>query len=1005
MEKRLNFKVLGPLEVTSHDAQVPVGGPRHRTILVMLLLSPGRIVAVDTLIEAVWGDRPPATARTQVSICIAALRKTFKAAGFPGEVIVTAHPGYLLQVGMHRLDSEEFSALVSSAELAVRNSRPAEAARCYAEALALWRGRPLDGVTGRLVEDEARRLEELRLDTYENATAVHIQLGEHQKILPDLAAMVREHPLRERARHQLITAQYQSGRRAEALETFRDGRRWMIEELGLEPGPALSELHNAILQDELSPAVPGPDGEGTLPSKPVGDPLELPPDVPGLAGRKEELAQLDELLTPAVESNGPATGLITGVGGVGKTGLAVHWAHQVAEHFPDGQLFADLRGYDEHLEPTTAGEILGRFLRSLSVPTAQIPSEPEERAALYRSLLADRRVLVVLDNVRSYAQVRPLLPGSGGCCVLVTSREQLSEMLAWPPRSWVRLGRLSPYEAVELLEKIVGEERVAADPPSAARLAELCDLLPLALRIAGARLASKPHWTVSRLVRRLSDERQRLDELSSGESQVRASFALTYRGLTAATALLYRRLGLLDAPDFGAWVAAALLDTDLLTGERLVEQLVDAQFLDVVGLDATGHPRYRFQNLLRLFARERAEAEDTAEDRRAAQERAFRAYLALAEQAHQRAFGGDFSVIHSAVPRYRLPGELGEGLLTDPLGWLETERLSLVAVVDQAAALGLDELAWDLTMSVVVLFETRNYLDDWRECSERALAAARVAGNARGQAAMLHNLGALEMRLRHFSKAYASFTEALELHGRAGEEHGHALVLRNMAMIDEMRGDLDRAVERSTRALEVFRAVGDLSSEAHVLNNMAQIELDRGQTDAAQRLSLESLRVSAAIGEGGSRSLALGTHRLARVYLAQKRYALAEEAFLRMIGVVRAQADMLGLAHGLLGLGEARLGAESWGQARATLAQALEIAGLVDSALVEGKIKLALGEACWKCGDRVAARRHFSGARTDFARIGVAKWTERARLALAGTDPVGELPAEVASAGETPGGT
>ncbi|MGW7052805.1 BTAD domain-containing putative transcriptional regulator [Streptomyces sp. NPDC054887] len=984
MESRLNFRVLGPLEVTSGDARVPIGGPRHRTILVMLLLSPGRVVPVDALIEAVWSDHPPATARTQVSICIAALRKAFKTAGVPGEVIATAHPGYLLRVGMHRLDSHEFSELVAAAELAVGDNRFSEAARCYANALKLWRGRPLSGVTGRVVEDEARWLEELRLDTYENATAVHLQLGDHQKILPDLAAMVREHPLRERARHQLITAQYRSGRRAEALETFREGRRWLIDELGLEPGPALSELHNAILKDEPSLAVRGAeavDGDGLL-SKPVGDPLELPPDVPGLAGRKEELAQLDELLDVGTASRGPSTGLITGVGGVGKTCLAVHWAHSVSEQFPDGQLFADLRGYDEHLEPTTAGEILGRFLRSLSVPIGQIPAEPEERAALYRSLLADRRVLVVLDNVRTYAQVRPLIPSSGGCCVLVTSREQLSEMLAWPPQAWVRLGRLSPYEAVELLGKIVGEERVAVDPPSADRLVELCDLLPLALRIAGARLASKPHWTVSRLVRRLSDERLRLDELSSGESQVRASFTLTYRGLSAPTALLYRNLGLLDVPDFGAWVASALLDTDLDTGERLIEQLVDAQFLDVVGLDATGHPRYRFQNLLRLFARERAEAEETPEQRRAARERAFRAYLALAEQAHRRSYGGDFSIIHSAAPRHPLPDELAAGLLTAPLDWLETERLSLVAVVDQAAGLGLDDLAWDLTMSVAVLFETRNYLDDWRECSERALAATRAAGNSRGQAAMLHNLGALEMRLRDFSKAYATFTEALALHELAGEEHGRALVLRNMAMIDEMRGELETAMDHSARALATFRAVGDLSSEAHVLNNMAQIELDRGRTDSAEELSLESLRVSTAIGEGGARSRALGTHRLARVYLAQGKYDLAEEAFLQMIQIVRAKADMLGLAHGLLGLGEARLGARSWGQAKGTLLHALEIAGLVDSALVEGKIKLALGEACWECGEHSAARRYFTEARADFSRIGVEKWAQRAQGAL-----------------------
>ncbi|MFD5029499.1 BTAD domain-containing putative transcriptional regulator [Streptomyces sp. NPDC058405] len=971
--------------MSSGTEEAHIGGPRHRTILVLLLLNPGRIVSVNTLIDAVWDGRPPATARTQVSICIAALRKTFKAAGITEEVIATAHPGYLLNIGAHRLDSAEFAELVSAAESAVQHNRYTEAARCYTEALRLWTGPPLAGVTGQSVEDEARRLEELRLNTYEDATSVQLELGNHQKILPDLAAMVRDHPLRERARHHLITAQYRSGRRAEALETFREGRRWFIDELGLEPGPALCELHNAILQDEPSLARGEQEGAGAaarLLAKPVGEPFELPPDVPGLAGRTEELAQLGALLGLSSELRGPATGLITGVAGVGKTCLAIRWAHSVAERFPDGQLFADLRGYDEHLEPTTADEILGRFLRSLSVPTGQIPAEPEERAALYRSMLADRRVLIVLDNVRTYAQVRPLLPSSEGCCVLVTSREQLSELVAWPPRARVRLGRLPAAEAVELLGRIVGEQRIAADPPSVARLVELCDLLPLALRIAGARLAAKPHWTVAHLVRRLSDERLRLDELSQGESQVRASFALSYRCLSPDTARLYRRLGLLDVPDFSAWIGAALLDTDLLDAERLIEQLVDAQFLDVVGLDATGHPRYRFQNLLRLFARERAEEEETAADRRAACERAFRAYLGLAELAHQRAYGGDFSIIHSAVPRHVLPAELSTGLLAGPLDWLETERLSLVAVVDQAAELGMDDLAWDLTTSVVVLFETRNYLADWRECCERALAATRAAGNARGQAAMLHNLGALEMRLRSFSAAYDRFAAALALHEQAGEEHGRALVLRNMAMLDEMRGELTTATERSAEALEIFRAVGDLSSEAHVLNNMAQIELDRGSTDTARKLSEESIRVSEAIGEGGARSVALGTHRLGRVYLAQDRHDLAEEAFLRMIRIVRAKSDMIGLAHGLLGLGEAQLGAGTWGLARATLVRALDVAALVNSPLVEGKIKLALGEARRQCGEHSLARQHLHDAQGDFTRIGVQKWVERAAVAL-----------------------
>jgi DNA-binding SARP family transcriptional activator len=1008
VEKPLRFKILGPLSVLADDGQVKVGGPRHRTILALLLLNPERTVSVDKLVDAVWGDQPPATARTQVSICIAALRKSFRKAGIAEEVIVTAHPGYLLRASGHLLDSLEFSALVSSAERAVQEKRLPDAARHYSEALRLWHGPALAGVTGAAVEDEARRLEELRLNTYDDAIAVELELGHHQRIIPELDATVRAHPMRERTRHHLITAQYRSGRRAEAMETFRLGRRLFINELGLEPGPALRELHDAILHDDVSLAA-GERGQSAAEHEqsrdPVGKPFELPPDVPGFTGRVREMALLDALLERTDEVRGPTAGLITGVGGLGKTCLAVHWAHRVAEHFPDGHLFADLRGYDENHEPAPVGEVLGRFLRSLGVPGDRIPVGLEERASLYRSILAERRVLVVLDNVHSYPHIVPLLPSSPGCGVLVTSREQLTELVAWPPQCRVQLGRLTGPEAVELLGRIVGEQRVADDPASVARVAELCDRLPLALRIAGARLAAKPHWTMARLVFLLSDERRRLDELSEGESQVRAGFALSYRCLSDEAARLYRLLGLLEVPDFAPWLGAALVDADPATAERLLEQLVDAQFLDVTGADAMGRPRYRFQNLLRLYAHERAHDEEPEQERRTARERVFRSALSLAELAHRRFYGGDFSVLHGTTARRPLPDDVAADLAARPLPWLEAERLTLSAVVEQAAELGLDELAWDLTMSTVVLFETRDHTDDWRACAERALTATRTAGNVRGQGAMLHILGALEMRLRRFPEAEECFAAALALHTRAGERHGRALVLRSMAMIDEMRGELTRAMRRSTEALEVFREVGDLSSEAHVLNNMAQIELDRGDVDRAAELGRESVRVAEAIGDGASRSVALATHRLGRVLLAQGRFAQAEEALLRMVRIVQDNSDMLGLAHGLLALGEVRLGAGRPEQARVTLTQALDAANQVSNPLVEGKIRLVLGEACGKCGHRAHALGYLTEARDCFARIDVKHWLERVDRALdaLGSDRAPAFPAaQTSTAGGSP---
>ncbi|WKX69511.1 BTAD domain-containing putative transcriptional regulator [Streptomyces sp. XD-27] len=981
MGARLGFRVLGPLAVTAEGRSVPVGGARQRVILALLILSPGRVVPVDTLVDVVWNGRPPATARTQVAICIAALRKAFKAQGVEDDVIVTAHPGYVLNTEGHDVDWVDFATRVGEAEQEAKEGRLLEAAQHYAQALALWRGPALSGVVGQPVEDEAARLEEYRLNALDDATAVRLDLGQHQEIVPELAAVVREQPLRERTLRHLMLALYRSGRRAEAMEAFRNARKQFIDELGLEPGPDLQQLHDAILRDDSSLDAPGTAPAAPTQTESTVVPSELPPDIPGFIGRDAELAGLDSLVSDGGGGHGPRVGLITGAAGIGKTGLAVRWAHRVHERFPDGRLYAEMRGYDGHHTPTGAGDVLSRFLRSFGVPSDQIPSGLEERTALYRSLLAHRKVLIVLDNVRSYAQIKDLLPGVGECCVVITSREQMEELVTWPPRARVHLGLLAEPEAVGLLAAIVGEPRIAGAPADAATLAGLCDRLPLALRIVAARLASKPHWTVRHMVTRLRDEQRRLDELSQGESQVRASLELSYRYLSDGAASLYRRLGLLTAPDFAAWSASALLDIEALEAERLIEQLVDAQFLEVVGVDATGHMRYRFQNLLRLYAGERAAQEETAEQRWAARDRLFRTYLTLAEDAHRREYGGDFSVLHGTVERCPLDAELTDELLVAPLEWFEAERLSLRAVIDQAAELGMDELAWDLAISMAVLFETRNYIEDWRLCAERALAATRAAGNPRGEAAMLTDLGAVELRLRNLPQAAAYLTEALALHVRVGERHGEALTLRHLAIHDRMQGDLDTAMRRLLTALGVFQAVGDRSSEAHAMNNMAQIELDLGRPEAAIRLGLEAVRLSESIGRGGARGVAQSTHRLGWAYLAQGRPDQAEEAFLRVVHIVKEKSDIVGLAYALLGLGETRLAAGAGQQALDTLTDALDIASRIDSPLVEGQINLAIGGAL-RALDRPGGEEYLRAAQAIFDRIGARPWQERAAQAL-----------------------
>ncbi|MFD8141646.1 BTAD domain-containing putative transcriptional regulator [Streptomyces sp. NPDC059708] len=991
--------MLGPLTVTVGGRAVALGGARQRTVLGLLLLNAGRIVPVDTLVDVVWHDSPPATARTQIAIVIAALRKALKAEGVDEEVIATGHPGYVLRVDGHALDGLTFTGLVAEAETATREHRPADAARAYGEALGLWRGPALAGVTGRAVEAEAARWDEVRVNVHEALTDVRLELGQHQLLLPQLAAAVREHPLRERARHQLILAQYRSGRRAEAMESFREARRRFIDELGMAPGPELVELHEAILRDDpsLLPAAVPPQGGGSGPVRqapPAGPPgpralvvpSELPPDVPGFAGRVEELAALDTLVQglvddPPGEPPAPTIGLITGVAGVGKTGLAVRWAHRVRDRFPDGRLFADLRGYDEQREPTSAGDVLSRFLRSLGVESDAIPEGLEDRTALYRSVLADRRVLLVLDNVRTFAQIRPLLPGSAGCTVLVTSRDQLEQLVTWPQPARVRLGLLPEDRSVELIGRIVGQARIADVPEEATRLAELCDRLPLALRIAAARLASKPHWSVRHLVARLSDERRRLDELSQGESQVRASFELSHRYLPRDAARLYRLLGLLSVPDFTAWVGAALLDGGVLDAERLMEHLVDTQFLQVVGVDATGRLRYRFHDLMRLYARERAAEEETERDRAAARDRAFRTYLTIAEQAYQREYGGDYGTVHGDTPRRAVEPDLLDELLTDALGWLEAERLSLIAVVEQSSRTGLHDLAWDLVMAMEALFESRNYLEDWQRCGEYALEAARAAGNLRGQAALEATLASVDLRLRRLTESAARFERAIALFTEAGDPHGRALMFNNIALVDRIRGDLDLAASRLWEAIPVFRAAGDRTSEIYALQSLAQGALDRGRPESALELCQEAVRLSESI-TGYGRGKSQARHRLACAHLALGHFETAEVEFTRALEIVRERSDLLGLAYTLLGLGETRLRAGAGEAAERTLLEALDVARRTRSPMVEGQIRFALGEVCLG-GDRAEqGGEHLTAALAIFRRIGSPPWEAKVTAAL-----------------------
>ena len=487
---------------------------------------------------------------------------------------------------------------------------------------------------------------------------------------------------------------------------------------------------------------------------------------------------------------------------------------------------------------------------------------------------------------------------------MITSRSALT---ALPGTHRLVLGVLTSTAAVGLLGTITGRAELTSDGTDGAtaeQLAELCGRLPLALRIAGARLAARPHWTVDRLVSRLVAEHDRLDELTHGALSVRASLALGYSGLTEPGRTLFRRLGLVETPDFAGWVAAALLDAEPRDAEDVLEGLMEAQLVEYAGLDGIGEPRYRIHDLVRLHARERGETDEPPASVGAALTRLTGGYLALAEQAHRRQYGGDYTVLHGEGPRWDCGAAASHRLLADPAAWLRSERLGLVAAVDQAARLELSETCWDLAMTAITLFEAQGHFDDWRHTSETALAAVRRAGDPRGEAAMRYSLGTLDLFRQRYTAARPHFDAALPLFEAVNDQHGQALTLRNAALIERVEGRAGTALRRYRRALRMLREVGDRHAEAHVLGSIAQIHIEHGRADAAPLLET-ALAVYHDLGD--LRGAAQILNRMGALHLRQGRTEQAGAAYRQVSAASQAIGDRIGEAYGLLGMGEAEL--------------------------------------------------------------------------------------------------
>jgi DNA-binding SARP family transcriptional activator len=1004
----LQFRVLGPLETAVDGSRIDVGGQRQQIVLASLVLEAGKVVSVGRLMTAIYGELRPTSARAQVQICVSGLRRLLTAYGRP-EAIATRSQGYVLSAAGIDVDLQHYERLIAQARAVGSAGRKEESVDCYREALSLWRGPALEGLDSAPLRTVADRLSERRLTVNEDCIEYELDLGRHRDVIAELVGLVATHPLRERLRGQLMLALYRSGRQAEALEAYRAARRTLIDELGLEPSEWLQHLERSILTSESglgvplpreivvsAPAVPTPvialesrpapvfEVDPAVPEAPPAPtpaapppshssaPRMLPTDVADFTGREYQIEAIQHELDRAADNPQQLAVpivVVAGKLGVGKTALGVHVSHRLAPRYPDGQLFADLHGWQA--EQVSPMQLLERFLRTLGVPGTSIPDGLEERAEMYRGLLSDRRVLVVLDNAGCEAQVLPLLPGNPRTAVIVTSRSRLGGL---PGAVHVDIDVLPPQQCIELLSHIAGEARIRAEMDASTELTDLCGRLPLALRIAGARLAARPHWSVGQLADRLASESRRLDELKHGAMGIRVSIAITYDNISDAARRLFRLLAVLDSPVFSGWICAALLDQPIADAHDLLDGLADAQLVEITGNEHGPHSQYRFHDLIRVFARERLATEEALADRNAALERVFGGFLFLAEEAHKQVYGDGNRQVHGKGRRWELPPRVTARMVAEPLAWFERERQSIVAAVSQAAKVGATELCWDLAVTAVTLFESRVYLDDWRTTHKIALAAAQQAGDELGRAAVTSSFGALGIVERRFAYARQHLEEAGVLFEALGEDHGSATVNRNIAYLEQMDGNLAEAVRRYEQALRVLRETDPVDA-AYVLQNMAQIELERGNPDRAKTMSVQALEISREAGSRRTEAQAL--HRLGNAHLQAGQPAEAAAVFGEALVAVRALGDPIGEAYMMHGLGVAYLRSGDFARAGDALTSAQALADANNDRLVEARVEFGLGELALAMGTPRDAVAHLHRALTLFRGIQAPTYEER----------------------------
>ncbi|PKT70554.1 AfsR family transcriptional regulator, partial [Streptomyces populi] len=923
----LRFSVLGPVRAWLGDEPLPAGSPQQRALLAALLLRDGRTATASELIDALWGDEPPSQALAALRTYASRLRKTLGA-----EVLVSESGGYairsLREGALDHVNAQELAADAEKARAAGDLSRARDLLR---DALALWDGEPLASIPGPYAETQRARLEEWRLQLLESCLDMDLEQGFHAEAVSELTALTAAHPLRERLRELLMLALYRSGRQAEALAVYADTRRLLADELGVDPRAGLKELQQRILQAD--PGLAEPSAPKAEPVVAPVRPAQLPATVTDFTGRASFVQELSDVLAAASSEEGRvmAVSALAGIGGVGKTTLAVHVAHQARGAFPDGQLYVDLQGAGSRAaEPET---VLGAFLRALGTADSAIPDSLEERSALYRSVLDGRRVLVLLDNARDAAQVRPLLPGTEGCAALVTSRIRMVDLAG---AHLVDLDVMSPEEALQLFTKIVGQERVASEREAALDVVAACGFLPLAIRIAASRLAARRTWTVSVLAAKLADERRRLDELQAGDLAVKATFELGYGQLEPAQARAFRLLGLADGPDISLAAAAAVLDLPAEDTEDLLESLVDTSLLE-----SAAPGRYRYHDLVRLYARACAERdEQPPSERAAAMSRLLDFYLATAAGVYAIERPGDRLVDHLEPTAY--PGLVFEDRQAS-WDWLYSEAVPLLACVRQSAGTTTLRRAIDLLWAAVDLAESGANSREYEAAATALRDAARVESDVHAEGRACVVLSNARLFSGVFDQAYREAQQALQLAERSEDPLPccwAANILGSIAFYQKRYVDAEGYF---SRAIEEFRACGDLAGSASPLCNLSRLHLATGRADSAVALAGQGTEIYETLGH--SLRVANGRYALGMALGKCGQHTDATAQLEEALRVFRDSRQRLWEGMALCRLAEVDLDARKSARAASNAEMALTVLRGIGGEWRRGNVLTVLGKA------------------------------------------------------------